>query len=139
MKTEPRSAHETLAQRKERLILQCRAYRAAVHHSRSEMRSHFGLQSIAKAAVGLVGLRTGSAALSSISGLLDMKGGLSFGRLQRLLPVLAGAYSLLRKRSLLTPVVRGALIVGGAGAAAYLYRKQSKKSRHDHAAHHEHL
>jgi hypothetical protein len=139
MSTEPRSAHETLAQRKERLMLQCRAYRAAVHHSRGEVRSRLGLQSIVKAAAGLVGLRAGSSALSSFSGLLDLKGGgLSLGKLQKLLPVVAGAYSLLGKRSLLKPVLRGVLIVGGAGVAAYLYRR-SKKCRHDHAAHHEHL
>jgi hypothetical protein len=36
--------------------------------------------------------------------------------------------------------LRGALIVGGAGAAAYFYaHRKSSKSRHDHAAHHEHL
>jgi hypothetical protein len=140
MSTEPRSAHETLAQRKERLVLQCRAYRAAVHHSRGEVRSRVGLQSLARSAAGLVGLRAGSSMLSNFSGLLDSRGGgLSLGKLQKLMPVVAGAYSLLSRRSLLKPVLRGALIVGGAGVAAYLYRRQSKKSKHDHAAHHEHL
>jgi hypothetical protein len=140
MKTEPRSAHETLAQRKERLVLQCRAYRAAVHHSRAEVRSHLGIQTIAKTALGLVGLRAGSAALSNFSGILDLKNGVSLGKLQKLLPVLAGGYSLLRKGSLLKPLLRGALIVGGAGTAAYFYaRSKSAKSRHDRAAHHEHL
>lgn len=140
MKTEPRSAHETLAQRKERLMLQCRAYRAAVHHSRAEVRSHLGIQAIAKAALGVAGLRAGSAALSNFSGFLDLKNGVSFSKLQKLLPVLAGGYSLLRRRALLKPILRGALIVGGAGAAAYLYaRSKSAKSRHDRATHHEHL
>ncbi|HTH44281.1 MAG TPA: hypothetical protein VL528_04290 [Oxalicibacterium sp.] len=137
MSTEPRSAHENLAQRKERLMLQCRAYRAAVHHSRAEVRSHLGMQAIGKAALGLVGLRAGSAALSNFSGVLDLKNGVSFSKL---LPVLAGGYSLLRRRSFLKPLLRGALIVGGAGAAAYFYaHRKSSKSRHDHAAHHEHL
>ncbi|HWT71083.1 MAG TPA: hypothetical protein VN361_02740 [Oxalicibacterium sp.] len=140
MKTEPRSAHETLVQRKERLKLQCRAYRAAVHHARSEVRSHLGIQAIAKTALGLVGLRAGSAALSNFSGILDLKNGVSLGKLQKLLPVLAGGYSLLRRRSLLRPVLRGALFAGGAGAAAYLYaRSKSAKRQHDRAVHHEHL
>jgi len=136
----PRSAHETLAQRKERLILQCRAYRAAVHHSRADMRSRTGLQSIARAAAGLIGLRAGSSMLANVAGMLDAKGGgLSLGKLRRALPVVTGAYSLLSSRSLLKPVLRGALILGGIGAAVCLYRRQTKKSRHDHAAHHEHL
>jgi len=142
MSTEPRSAHETLAQRKERLVMQCRAYRAAVHHSRSEMRSRIGLQSIMKAATGLVGLRAGSSMLSNVTSMLAAKGGaggLSFAKVKTLLPVITGAYSLLSRRSLLKPALRGALVLGGLGAAVCLYRRQAKKSRHDHAAHHEHL
>jgi hypothetical protein len=140
MSNEPRSAHETLAQRKERLIMQCRAYRAAVHHSRSEMRSRLGLQSIAKAAAGLVGLRAGSSMLANVTGMLSAKGGgLPLGKVKALLPIVTGAYSLLSRRSLLRPALRGAMVLGGLGAAFCLYRRQAKKSRHDHAAHHEHL
>jgi hypothetical protein len=149
MTTEPRSAHETLIQRKERLVMQCRAYRAAVHHGRQEVRSRLGLRALVKTAAGLVGLRAGSAAfsnlsnlssLSHLSNLFDLKNGLSLDKLQKMLPVLAGAYSLLAKRSLLRPVLRGALFIGAAGAAAYLYKhKKSAGHKHDHAAHHEHL
>lgn len=150
MTTPPRSAHETLAQRKERLVMQCRAYRAAVDHSRQEIRSKMGIQSIIKSAAGMVGLGAGSAALSSrlglsrfshLSSLADLKGGLSVGKLQKLLPLVAAGYSLLARRSLLRPVLRGLLLAGAAGTAAYVYSRAKSRQRHghDHAAHHERL
>lgn len=134
------TAHETLAQRKERLMLQCSAYRVAVAHSKSTVRSRMSIQSMAKTAAGLVGLRAaaGSSAFSNLSGLLDMKN-LSSANIRKMLPLIVSGYSLLARRSLIKPLLRGAAIVGGAGAAAYLYSRQKSRKKHRHIALHEHL
>lgn len=130
--------HETLAQRKERVLLQCRAYRAAVGQSRRVVRGNLGVDAIAKTAVGLISQRAQNA-FSNITGLLDLKD-MSAARMRSLLPLLASGYSLLSRRSLLKPVLRGALIVGAAGVAAYWYStKKSSRKHHEHIALHERL
>jgi hypothetical protein len=136
--TEHHTSHETLAQRKERLQLQCRAYRAAVGHSRKVVREKLSTRAIATTAFGLLGVRAQSA-FGNVTELFDMKQ-MSAAKLQRLLPILASGYSLLSRRSLLKPILRGALIVGTAGAAAYFYsRKKAAKKTHEHVALHERL
>jgi hypothetical protein len=130
--------HETLAQRKERLLLQCRAYRAAVGHSKQVVRDKLSTRAIATAAVGIAGVRAQSA-VGNFVDLLDFKN-ISAVKLQRLLPLLASGYSLLARRSLLKPVFRGAAVVGAAGALVYFFtRKKSATARHEHATRHEHL
>lgn len=131
------AAHETLAQRKERLLLQCHAYRAAVGHSRQVLRNKFTTQAIAATAVGMVGLQAQST-FAGIADLFDLKH-MSTDKLKKLLPLLASGYSLLSSRALLKPVLRGAVIVGTAGAAVYFLSRKKTRKAHEHVALHERL
>lgn len=130
---------ETPAQQKERLVLQCRAYRIAIGQSRKTVRAHLGADAIAKTAVGLVSARAQSA-LANFSDLLDFRN-LSGVKLQRLLPLVISGASLLSRRALWKPVLRGAAVVGAAGAGLYFYsrRKAKKAADERHGVHHEHL
>ena len=136
--TDLHTSHETLAQRKERLLLQCRAYRVAVEHSRKVVHDKLDMRTMAAGAFGMAGLRAQSA-LSDVAGLLDLRS-MSTDKLRKLLPLLASGYSLLAGRSLLKPALKGVLIIGGAGMAAYLYsRRKTSAKKHEHVALHEHL
>jgi alpha-D-ribose 1-methylphosphonate 5-triphosphate synthase subunit PhnG len=131
------ATHETLAQRKERLLLQCHAYRAAVGHSRQVLRNKLTVQAIATTAVGLAGLRAQST-FAGVADLFDLKH-MSVDKLKKLLPLLASGYSLLSGRALLKPILRGAVIVGTAGAAMYFLSRKKTKKAHEHVALHEYL
>lgn len=134
--TDPKDRQETPAEQKERLIMQCRAYRIAVRNARSSVRANLNPQSIAKTAVGMVSTRAQSA-LANFSDLLDFRN-ISGAKLQRLLPLVVSGVSLLSRRSLWKPVLRGAAVVGAAGASLYFFsRRKSKKQLH--VARHEHL
>lgn len=136
--TEHHTSHETLAQRKERLKLQCRAYRAAAGHSRKLVHEKLSARAIATTAVGLLGVRA-QTAFGNVASLFDRKQ-ISAGNLRKMLPLLASGYSLLSRRSLLKPILRGALVVGTAGAAVYFYsRRKAAKKAHEHVAIHERL
>jgi len=124
---EPLSAHETLEQRKQRLILQCRAYRLAIDHSKEGVRSRLGVQAIAKTAAGLAGLGAGSA-LANLTNLFHPQN-LSSGRLQKLLPVLATGYSLLKRSSLPHIRWRRVLLLGAAGTAAGFYVREKMRQK----------
>lgn len=130
---------ETAAQKKERLVMQCRAYRIAIGQSRKMVRANLGPEAIAKTAVGLVSARAQSA-LANFSDLLDFRN-LSGAKLQRMLPLVISGASLLSRRALWKPVLRGAAVVGAAGAGLYFYsRKKAKKAADErHGVHHERL
>lgn len=129
---------ETLAQHKERLRQQCRSYRAGIGHSRNVVRDNLGMESVARTAIGLLNQRAQSV-FANVSDLFDLKH-ISGAKLQRLLPLLVSGYSLLSRRVLLKPILRGALIVGVAGTVIYLYsRGKSAEKKHVHVALHEHL
>ncbi|GGI55010.1 hypothetical protein [Oxalicibacterium solurbis] len=132
---DPGNRTETLAEQKERLILQCRAYRIAVGNAKSVVRANMGPDAIAKTAVGMVSARAQSA-LANFSDLLDFRS-LSGAKLQKLLPLVISGVSLLSRRSLWKPVLRGAAVVGAAGAGLYLFSRRRKK--HEHVARHEQL
>jgi hypothetical protein len=72
-----------------------------------------------------------------LSDLLDLKN-ISGAKLQRLVPLLISGPTLLSRRALFKPVLRGALVAGTAGAALYFF---SRKKRTDgkHVALREHL
>jgi hypothetical protein len=125
---------ESLAEQKEKLLLQCRAYRSAIGRSRKVVRAHLGIDEIARTAVGLVSSRAQNA-LANVSDFLDLKN-MSGAKLQRLLPLVVSGVSLLSRRAVLKPVLRGAAVVGTVAAAVYfLSRKKGRK----HVAKHEHL
>ncbi|MFJ7567632.1 hypothetical protein ACIQW9_11810 [Herminiimonas sp. NPDC097707] len=129
---------ETLAQRKARLRLQCRAYRSGIGRARNTVRAHLGADEIAKTAIGLVSARAQSA-LANFSDLLDFRN-MSGAKLQRLLPLIVSGVSLLARRSLWRPILKGAAVAGTAAATVYfLSRKKAKKTDGKHVALHEHL
>lgn len=132
---DPKNRTETLAEQKERLILQCRAYRIAVGNARHAVREQLGPDAIAKTAVGMVSARAQSA-LANFSDLFDLRT-LSGAKLQKLLPLVVSGVSLISRRALWRPVLRGAAVVGAAGAGLYFYSRRKKKPAH--VARHEHL
>lgn len=127
---------ESAAQRKQRLLEQCKAYRVAIGEARDVMRENLGADAIAKTAIGLVSVRAQSA-LSNFADLFDLKS-MSGEKLRRLIPLAVSGFSLLTRRSVLRPILRGALVVGSAGTALYFLSKK-KKSGSKHVALHEHL
>ncbi|MDQ7968122.1 MAG: hypothetical protein REI95_00625 [Oxalicibacterium faecigallinarum] len=116
---------ETLAQQKERLILQCRAYRAGLGQSRNVVRSNLGREALAKTALSLVGARAHSA-LSNVSDLINLSGGLSLAKIQRMAPYVLSGITFLSRRSVLKPVLRGAALVAALGAGLYFFSKKKK-------------
>lgn len=117
---------ETASQRKARLQQECLDYRSAISHYRREIRNSLGMKSIAKSAIDMVGQRAQSA-LGQVTDLFDFKN-LDIVKVRRAIPVLLSAYSLLSRRALLSPVLRGATILCVAGTGLYFYsRKKTKK------------
>ena len=102
--------HESSAQRKERLLQQCKAYRAAIGQARVVVRDNLGADGIAKTALGLVSTRAQSA-FTNFADMLDFKH-ISSDKLRRLLPLVVSGVSLLTRRSVLRPILRGALVLG---------------------------
>ncbi|WP_188396230.1 hypothetical protein [Oxalicibacterium flavum] len=115
---------ETLAQQKERLRQQCRAYRSGIGQSRQVVRSQLGREALAKTALGLVSARAQSA-FANVSDLVHV-GNLSGIKLQKLLPVVLSGISLLSRRSVLKPVVRGLTVVSAVGAGLYFFARKKK-------------
>lgn len=129
---------ESLAQHKERLLLQCSIYRAGIGRSRKIVRAHLNTDDIAKTAVAMISARA-QLALANFSDSFDLKN-ISGAKLQRLLPLLISGVSLLSRRSLLMPMLRGASIAGiGVAAIYFLARKKTAKADGEHVALHEHL
>lgn len=120
---------ETLAQQKERLILQCRAYRAGIGQSRNVVRANLGRDALTKTALGLVGARAQSA-FANVAGLVNLSGGLSLAKIQRLAPFVLSGLSILSRRSVLKPVLRGAALVSALGAGLYFFSKKKKSTVH---------
>lgn len=116
---------ETLAQQKERLILQCQAYRSGIGQSRNLVRAHLGREGITRAAFGILGSRAQNA-LANVTDLVNMSGGISLAKIQRLAPFVLSGISILSKRSVLKPILRGAALVGAVGAGLYLFARNRK-------------
>ena len=117
------------------MLEQCKAYRVAIGEARNVVRENLGADAIAKTAIGLVSVRAQSA-FANVADLFDLKS-LSGEKLRRLLPLVVSGVSLLTKRSVLRPILRGALVVGSAGTALYFLSKKKKGGKH--VALHEHL
>lgn len=132
----PVPEQESTAQRKQRLLEQCKAYRHAIGDAKNVVRANLGADAIAKTAIGLVSVRAQSA-LANVTDLFDLKS-LSGEKLRRLIPLVVSGVSLLTRKSVLRPLLRGALVVGSAGTALYFFSKK-KKTGNKHVALHEHL
>ena len=88
------------------------------------MRDNLGADGIAKTALGLVSTRAQSA-FTNFADMLDFKH-ISSDKLRRLLPLVVSGVSLLTRRSVLRPILRGALVLGSAGTALYFLSKKKK-------------
>lgn len=115
---------ETLAQQKERLRLQCRAYRTGIGQSRQVLRSRLRRDALAGTALSLVSARAQSA-LGSVSELINT-GNLGGIKLQKVLPLVVSGVSLLSRKSVLKPVVRGLTLVSAVGAGLYFFARKKK-------------
>lgn len=118
---------ETSTQRKARLQQECLDYRSGIAHSRRIIRSNLGMESIAKTAASIVGMRAQSA-LGRVTDLFDFQH-LDTEKIRRALPVLISTYSLLSRRALLRPILRGAAVLGIAGTTLYWYSRRKAKKK----------
>lgn len=116
---------ETLAQQKERLRQQCRAYRSGIGQSSQVVRSQLGGEALAKMALRLVSARAQSA-LATLSDLLHVVN-LSGIKLEKLLPIVLSGISLLLRGSVLKPMVRGLTLVSAVGAGLYFFTRKKKR------------
>ena len=109
------------ADRKRQLIAQGAVYRAEVLHAKQMTRAGLRPDSLARGALHQVA----GVALSMIGKKAGVN--LAGAGAQTLLPLLLSAGSaLLRKKSLLKPLLRGSLIAGGVAAIAVFFAKKKK-------------
>lgn len=112
-----------LAQRKKVLLAQGALYRAGVNESRAVVRENLHPGVMAKSAVNHLAA-TASAAFDNIFRLKNFNA----GNLQILLPLLTSGFSLLSRRGLIRPILRGAVVVATMGTASYfLFRKHTPR------------
>ena len=113
-------SHTSSTERKEQLILEGARYRAAIRNARFSVGHNLHAGVLVRSAVSQV-----SSNLYGVLGsLLRVRG----NRLQTLLPLVLSAFSIARKTRLLTPLLRGAVVVGGVGAGIYMLSRRKKTS-----------
>ncbi|MEC5215291.1 hypothetical protein RCH09_000221 [Actimicrobium sp. GrIS 1.19] len=108
----------TLAERKEKLIREGAAYRAAVRGARDMFNKNLRTEALAR---GLIAHLTGNA-YAVIGNLLGGKR----GNLQTLLPLVVSGVSLMLKARLLLPMWRSVGVIGAVGAGAWLLFRRKK-------------
>ena len=72
MTTHHQEPEESFAERKQRLLAQCKAYRIAIGEARDVVHENLGADALAKTAIGLVSVRAQSA-FASVSDMFDLK------------------------------------------------------------------
>lgn len=115
----------TYEQRKKALIAQGAARRNDIDKSIDIVRNNLHADRLAKSAVN----HLTSAAYTTVENMFDWRG-IKNGNLRNLLPLAASAYSIISRRRLLLPLLKGATVVAGLGAGGYFLwqRKQRAKA-----------
>lgn len=113
-------AYISLAERKRKLLADGASYRSGMMFSRDRIKESLNAESLARLAIS----HLATSAYSRFENLFSMKG----LNLQTLIPLVTGGISLLSKRSLLKPVVRGATVVGALAAVAYFIARKKNNT-----------
>ncbi len=118
------AAHPTYEQRKKALIAEGAMRRREIDHAQDIVRANLHADVIAKNAVS----HFTTAAYAAVDNIFSWNS-LRNGNLQTLLPFAASAYSLVTKRRLVVPILRGAVVVSAIGGAVYLLARKKKAPR----------
>ena len=116
--------HANPTERKAQLILEGARYRAAIRNARFTVANNLHAGMLIRSAVS----QFSSNLYGVLGGLLRIRG----NRLQTLLPLVLSAVSIARKTRLLTPLLRGTVVLGAVGTGIYLIsrRKKTPTDRH---------
>ncbi len=113
-----------LAQRKKTLIAQGASYRLGITDSKTAVRENLHPDVLARNAISHLGA-TASAAFDNIFRLKNFNA----GNLKILLPLITGGFSLLSKRGLVRPLLRGTVMLAVAGTIGYFVFKKKAPRR----------
>lgn len=116
----------TYEQRKKALIAEGAIRRQEIDHSRDIVRANLHADVIAKNAVS----HFTTAAYAAVDNVFSWNS-LRNGNLQTLLPFAASAYSLVTKRKLIVPILRGAVVLSAVAGAVYMLaiKKRAPRAR----------
>lgn len=118
------AAPASYEQRKKALIAAGARCRQEISASREMVRDNLHADRIAKNAVS----HFTTAAYAAVDNIFSWNS-LRNGNLQKLLPFAASAYSLLTRRKLIVPILRGAVVMGAISGAVYFLVRKKKPSR----------
>jgi hypothetical protein len=113
----------TFEQRKKKLIAEAERCRAKLDESKDIIRDNLKIDRLAKNGVSYLT----TAASSAVDNMFNINA-IRNGSLGRLLPVAASVYSIITRRKLVMPILRGGLVVAGV-AAALFYMSRKKRAR----------
>lgn len=114
----------TFEQRKKALIAEGAMHRHEIDLSRNIVRANLHADVIARNAVS----HFTTAAYTAVDNIFSWNS-LRNGNLQTLLPYAASAYSLITKRKLIVPILRGAVVMSAISGAVYLLARKKKAPR----------
>lgn len=114
----------TYEQRKKALIAEGAMRRHEIDHARDIVRANLHADVIAKNAVS----HFTTAAYAAVDNVFSWNS-LRNGNLQTLLPFAASAYSLVTKRKLIVPILRGAVVLSAIGGAIYVLAIKKRAPR----------
>jgi hypothetical protein len=104
------------AERKATLIAEGKSYRLKIAEAKKATNRRLENQSLFQAVLGQLG-QTAYAAFKNRKAFRNLT-------LQSVLPLVAGGFSLLSKKSLLKPVLYGSLLLGGAGTLVTILKRK---------------
>jgi hypothetical protein len=122
----PVSSEGSYEKRRDALIARGAVNRQAVDQSMDIVRRNLHLDRLAKNAVA----HLSNAAYSKVETLFDWRD-LSSGNLRKFLPLAATAYSIITRRKLLGPILRGTGITVAVSAAAFVWWRHNQKTKYD--------
>lgn len=112
----------TVEQRKKLLIAHGITCRRELDRSLDIVRENLHLDRIAKTVVS----HATASAYRSVENVLHLSS-LNSGTIRRFLPLVTAAYSIITRRRLVVPMLRGAAVAAGVSAGAYFYYRHKKR------------
>lgn len=122
----PHATEPSFDDRKKSLIAQGTARRKDIEKSIDIVRDNLHADKLAKQAVN----HMTNAAYGTIENLLDLRG-LRDGNFRKLLPLAASVYSIVTKRKLVKPVLKGTAAVAGLSGGLFMYWRHKQKQKAD--------
>lgn len=113
----------TFEQRKKKLIAEAAACRLRLDESKDTIRANLKVDRLVRNGVNYLT----TSASSAVDNMFNINA-IRNGSLAKLLPVVASVYSIVTRRRLLMPILRGGLVVAGV-ATALFYLSRKKKAR----------